>query len=712
MIPLRVCLDNFQPFATSTLPLEGVHLACITGHNGAGKSSLLDALTWALWGRSRNKADEDVIRGGANETSVSLQFSVNGAIYAVTRKKKRGKGKSSGQALLELRRGEDVLTGATIKETQAAINALINMDYATCINSVYLRQNHYDEFTVALPSERQAVIGNVLGLGLYVLLEEHAKDRAKAIAGAIVGVMHALADMDRDIGRRQEYADALDAAQAKTADVERAIAEADQILADLRQLQGGYQEKQAALTGLTRSRAKAGEQRDACHRQAIKQADTLQRLQAMLQNAENIRAAVTKLAQLRERDAHLEEYRTAQAALLKTESEHSHAITLAKYKLEAEIKQHKETLSHEYRTGYCDKCGAVLNPENRVKHEAEREHAQAELDRLTEALKNEDYAVGAQMALEGVREEIATMDYDQDIHRKIKAEIQGLIHAERDMAQLEVAEQQLPDAKATLQEAMQKEEEWIAEIDRLDTESAQIKKDLAQYGGLAENIALTERTLADNRAEQKTILNDIARNTERLRHCDELSQQSAAKRQTLEDLRHRDTLYRELAEAFSKRGVPAEIVKAAIPEIEDEANRLLSLMTDGRMQLALVTQQEARTTGNVSETLDIVISDEMGIRPYEMYSGGESFRINFALRLALSRLVANRAGAPMSMLLIDEGFGSQDANGVEKVVSAIQSIKDEFKLVLVITHLEELKERFGQEIRVTKLPGGSTITLN
>src|SRR5207253_11286742 len=101
-------------------------------------------------------------------------------------------------------------------------------------------------------------------------------------------------------------------------------------------------------------------------------------------------------------------------------------------------------------------------------------------------------------------------------------------------------------------------------------------------------------------------------------------------------------------------------------ELEEEANRLLGRMTDNRLALKLETQRLTRA-GAVAETLDITISDELGTRPYELYSGGEAFRINFALRVALSRLLARRAGAPLPTLILDEGFGTQDGAGREKI---------------------------------------------
>src|SRR6185295_17854001 len=108
-------------------------------------------------------------------------------------------------------------------------------------------------------------------------------------------------------------------------------------------------------------------------------------------------------------------------------------------------------------------------------------------------------------------------------------------------------------------------------------------------------------------------------------------------------------LYEELREAFSKKGVPAMIIEAAVPEIELAANDLLRRMTAGRMNLRFNTQRETQA-GDVRETLDIQISDELGTRAYENYSGGEQFRVNFAIRIALSRLLAHRAGAQLQTL--------------------------------------------------------------
>ncbi|MGD0005012.1 MAG: SbcC/MukB-like Walker B domain-containing protein [Anaerolineaceae bacterium] len=107
--------------------------------------------------------------------------------------------------------------------------------------------------------------------------------------------------------------------------------------------------------------------------------------------------------------------------------------------------------------------------------------------------------------------------------------------------------------------------------------------------------------------------------------------------------------------------------------------------------------------------MDILISDPAGTREYELFSGGEAFRINFAIRLALSQVLAKRAGARLQMLVIDEGFGSQDVEGRQRLIEAINRVQHDFARVLVITHLEELKDAFPARIEVEKTASGSSL---
>ena len=98
MIPLKLFLENFLSYSEDvapdrrTLDFRGFTLACLSGKNGHGKSALLDALTWALWGVCRTRNKEEVIKRGAKRATVELEFDLDGNHYWVRRTITRKKG--------------------------------------------------------------------------------------------------------------------------------------------------------------------------------------------------------------------------------------------------------------------------------------------------------------------------------------------------------------------------------------------------------------------------------------------------------------------------------------------------------------------------------------------------------------------------------------------------------------------------------------------
>ncbi len=167
-----------------------------------------------------------------------------------------------------------------------------------------------------------------------------------------------------------------------------------------------------------------------------------------------------------------------------------------------------------------------------------------------------------------------------------------------------------------------------------------------------------------------------------------------------------------IEKAFGRNGVQALLMEEALPQMQMQANEILSKLSSGAMSVRFETEREYKDKkrDDKMQVLDILINDAEGVqRPYDLYSGGEMFRINFAVRLALSKVLAQRAGARLQMLVIDEGFGSQDAEGRQKLIEAINMIRPDFKKILVITHLEELKDAFPARIEVSKTHQGSQV---
>src|SRR5919198_4315442 len=89
VVPLTLRLRNFMSYGAEPVEVDfaGLRLACLAGGNGNGKSALLDAITWALWGRSRARREDDLVRQGATEMEVELCFGAGGGRHPAPRKR-------------------------------------------------------------------------------------------------------------------------------------------------------------------------------------------------------------------------------------------------------------------------------------------------------------------------------------------------------------------------------------------------------------------------------------------------------------------------------------------------------------------------------------------------------------------------------------------------------------------------------------------------
>ncbi|MCA9973376.1 MAG: SMC family ATPase, partial [Anaerolineales bacterium] len=301
--------------------------------------------------------------------------------------------------------------------------------------------------------------------------------------------------------------------------------------------------------------------------------------------------------------------------------------------------------------------------------------------------------------------------YDAAAHQAARAARQALADAparHQQLQQAQAAAKPLADALADLQQQLADQAQTIAELTtQHDTAAAQLETLAA---GSA-NLRAVEDEVFRLREQESERQRTVGAAQQRLAVLDDLRQRRAAiQAQKTEASLHIQRL-KLLEKACGRDGVQALLIEQALPDIEDRANELLERLTGGDMRVSFETQKQLKSRDATVETLDIHIVDSVGERPYENFSGGEQFRVNFAIRLALSQILARRAGARLQTLVIDEGFGSQDPNGRQRLVEAINTIQDDFARILVITHIDALRDAFPARIEIAKGLAGSTITV-
>ena len=713
MIPIKLALRNFMCYRDDVPPLyfESFHVVCLCGDNGNGKSALLDAITWALWGKARAKSDDDLIHLGEGEMEVEFEFAVGPNSYRVLRKRAKGKLtkgglRGTGQSLLELQvatpEGFSPITGNTIGETQQRIIEILRMDYQTFINSALLLQGRADEFSMKRPGERKEVLTNILGLSLYDDLEKLAKDHSKEKEIEQRNRSDNLVRIEQQLEKKGDYEAELQETQAAISMISSDVGKQESALTLLRQSREALKFKEQQHKELGGQIEQANQQLQYLNVRAKEHRTRIERYEKVLSSYdEDFANTKTRLDDLTRLEQDLGKSRQ-RAEELSNRIHHLQSTNSQLKKEMEELKGKLDLLGQE--EAKCPLCGTELGVEGRERimatYESQgREKGDIYRVNLSEIQQEEE-------ELRKLRQEVSkleTMITSERSQCERRSEVleRERTEAERSLPQereaLAHAQKAIEDLHASLQENAEKRKAILAEIEALPRLEEKLNQAEVAYRQLRER----ERNCQDKLVEIQTSLH----------RCAQLEIEKKDNLKTLRSVTEEKSIYDDLATAFSKKGIQAMIIESALPEIEEEANRLLGRMTDNRMHLRIESQRDTQK-GGIIETLEIKISDELGTRNYEMFSGGETFRVNFALRIALSKLLARRAGAPLPTLIIDEGFGTQDSTGREKLVEAINSIQDDFEKILVITHIEELKDAFPVRIEVTKTEDGSTFSLN
>ena len=335
------------------------------------------------------------------------------------------------------------------------------------------------------------------------------------------------------------------------------------------------------------------------------------------------------------------------------------------------------------------------------------------LAQVSKLLESGKYALEARKKLARLDKELAALGYDAAAHdaaRRTEVQMRPAEADYRALAEARSALKPLDDEIANLGSAIRDQESAVSNQQKEYDEAASA---LAAAEAQAPDFEAAEQTLFDLQERENILHQEVGGARQKVSVLGDLRKRKKSLEAERGELGLQIGRYKALERAFGKDGVPALLIEQALPEIEMKANEILGRLSDDTMHLHFETQAKYKDDKrkDLRETLEIQVSDGAGLRDYEMFSGGEAFRVNFAIRLALSEVLAQRKGARLQMLVIDEGFGSQDTLGRQRLIQAINTVRPDFAKILVITHLEELKDAFPNRIEVEKTDSGSTVTV-
>lgn len=715
MKPLRIRGAGYGRFNSFDVYLEDGTTA-IVGPNGAGKSRLLNAIELGLFADGGRDLNQWVSPFG-DTLELQLEFEHDGTRYRV----RRTAGKKTTLHLEEHGQFEDggygfawkPLNRENARATQAALEELLGLTRETFRASSFLAQGDAGAFTEADPADRKRILGAILDpRGTWQRLEKHAKadldawakdhtekathahilDHTVLTLGDTVGALRAA--IDREAACRRSHEEAVAGLVAANHELTLLQAAIDQ-LARLRE------EEKNARTNLERFDVQLGKTQEA--------AEMLVDAKAELEELTEAAGPVAELEEKMTAQEQVEAGKTIADQRVYDALERTKGMREAALAYEEQVKEldaKREVLLANATPQSCELCGQRLGHEALTEtlksYTAQRAALAEKADAEMRKWQRERGSLAAALKAQTEYRDFKRVDYDTPLAaaRLAAARVPNTAYrvqvletvvgtAGQIRGQIRDAHEELDGARAALQAATIE----AAGADEVRARVGKAQELVGTWGHELEE-AVAGLAVARTHASQ----------------AEEAARELAGLRAELADAAGRKEILTLAERAYGKDGVPLLIAENAIPTIEARANELLELLPteDGvTFHLELHTQREVGGD-HLRETLDIVVYDADGARPYETFSGGERARLNIALRIALARLLASRASAESRLLAVDE-LEYLDELGQAGMVDVLRSVAGEFDRILVVSHAPNVQDAFDRVIEIEKTNGVSRV---
>ena len=583
----RLRLSNFKPYGDADVSLtDGVTV--IHGLNGSGKSSLLEACFFALYGsKALSGTLADVISNGADDAAIELWFTHDGVDYHIERELTRsGDRVSTRTCVLEGDDGSgEPISRDGARAVREFVTDLLRMDSEAFVNCAYVRQGEVNKLINATPSQRQDMIDDLLQLGTLETYRERAGEARLAVSDLLQGARGSLETIDEQIEAKEEqnlhaklndlettreevdddidnYEQQREKANATLEDAESVLAEYEEHQAEIEELEAEIDDLETEISETETERDDLGDQR----REAIEQRDDLE---ATLdeQLAETELTAATPEAIADRRETLTDRYETLGEAIADLRVEATGYENQADNLRESasDLETQADDAAERVDTLESEAEEADANAEECA---AEREELDAERDELLEQFEAAEPDIelgdadahrdGLQTERQELGEELAETRTRLEAAREAVAEAEDLL-----------AEGNCPTCGQPVEDAPHVDD-LDAKRDRVEELETKIEELEAEQRTLAERIETAERLV-----EIETRIGDLDDEHERLTErietdretAAEKREQAATERDAAADKREEAADRREAADA---KAADAEATRETIERKTDD----------------------------------------------------------------------------------------------------------------------------------------------
>ena len=558
----RIRLENFKCYDKADLTLDrGVTV--IHGLNGSGKSSLLAACFFALYGaRALDETLEDVVTIGADDCTIELWFTHGGTEYHLTRRI-RNTGDQAKTAKCVLETPEETFEGA--RAVRRRITELVRMDSGAFVNCAYVRQGEVNKLINAPPSDRQDMLDDLLQLGRLETYRERASDARVGVGRVRDDKQGALSQLDDQVAAKEEKdlherLNGLETTLSETtADIEKFSKQrekAQQTLEAATSVLEEYEEKQAELDGLAddiedleATITETEREREQLQEQLAKRRETRESLESELEAAvadsvleeADRDALATRREALEDRDETLRSRIEEQRVEAQKHSGEAESLTETAADLDSRAESNRteaetlETAVEEARETIAERRERLETIDATLTDLGER-FADAPVDREGAA----DHRAEVAEDLQAARQRVTELETTLESERESLAEAEALLEAGKcpecgqpvdespHVDSIEADRERIATLQETLADARETVTEREAALEAADA--------LVETADEMADLESTRETVEQLVAEKETSVESDAERVETLREeAAELETRAEAKRETAEE---------------------------------------------------------------------------------------------------------------------------------------------------------------------------------
>ena len=671
MIIKKIIVDNYASYKHEVIEFDKLgnspYLLC--GNNGSGKTTIIEMITTALFNRCRGVDQkgtgmDELIHTGCDSFKIELEFVLNNIDYIIIRERNK-----KSQKLKLFINGED--KSGKLMETQQMINNIIKLDYDSFMDTVIIAQGQSASFMNKPPIERKKVIAQILDLNKYDILESYTKDIKKDLKSVLTIQDGKINELFNIIKNKEKYNIEIVSLKNDIINIGNKINKLENDLENELTEKAKYDElKKQQLTLINRKNT------------IINNIDKLKNNIILCEKSINDSLKKIKLKDtiLDNIDSCTNDIDKLQNELTKL-GENKASLSTKNGILQASIDElkNKAIRLKDYNEAICEFCGQNITPQYKEKH-LKQMFVEAKGYKNTLNKNNEQLTV--------INDSI---NNTKNKLNSLRIKLNKLNNDKIEIIQCETKLENYNNKLIELQERLEQENQYLIEMNNVKLVNLENKifKDINIKNSL--NQLRYELTNKNNRL---SILENEIKKIEK----NEIEYKNI--KSEYDNNKKLFSNYELLQKAWSKNGIQALIIDNILPKIENEINKYLNILSNGEIFIKFETQKIAKN-GNLNETLDIIVSDSNGSRPYERYSGGQRTRIDFAFHIGLAKFLTKQSGTNIDFFVIDEGLGTLDTDGRDSVLETIQNLNSIFKQIFIISHIDDIKESFATKILVT-----------